>query len=563
MTISLCLIVANESALITRCLDSFAPIFDELCIVRACGNLKPDDTVERAASWCAAHGKSFRCDAYTNNALRADWPHVDDFAAARNLSFALASGDWITWADADDVISPEHASEIRALAEGGEWDCVVCGYDCRNGEIIERERLLRRSLNPRWVYPIHENLAFEKCRFTIRRDILWVHRPDLEHNDSLDRNLRIIDAHSQTNTRNLFFLHRDLYVGGEGDAAEKVGRAYLAMPDAQPNELYEVLMNLAQLAVTYPQKKELAARAYVLDPRRRESLCYLCSIATAEGNARDAVAFATAFDRLPVPEPRPWGVKQYLYNGRGEQIKARALRIAGNESEAVRIEQDVFASNGGMFSLIHATRGRPKQCLSTRAEWIRQAVHPENIEHVFGVDSDDGETLKAVRSYRHVIVPRNGCVAAFNAAAAASSGKVLVVMEDDLFPCPDWDVKLIAALNGRLDVPTVLRLGNKHRPGNPIGCGYVVTRARYEQNGWVFHPEFRGMYADNDFFLRAQLDGVIVDVEHIQFDHRHPFYTTGRLDADKTYAEENAPAEYKHGEEVFRRLNPGVVVNGK
>jgi hypothetical protein len=49
-TISLCCIAGNAEKYIDRFLDSFQPHFDEVCIVRACGNQKPDATLEVAES---------------------------------------------------------------------------------------------------------------------------------------------------------------------------------------------------------------------------------------------------------------------------------------------------------------------------------------------------------------------------------------------------------------------------------------------------------------------------------------------------------------------------------
>ena len=59
-TISLCLIAGNVAGYITRCLESFAPIADEFCIVRAIGNEPPDDTLAKAAAVAAANGIPLR-----------------------------------------------------------------------------------------------------------------------------------------------------------------------------------------------------------------------------------------------------------------------------------------------------------------------------------------------------------------------------------------------------------------------------------------------------------------------------------------------------------------------
>jgi len=74
--ISLCVIAGNVEKQIGRFLDAFAPVADEVIVVRAIGSQEPDRTLEIAQS------RGCRVSSYYNK--RHDWPHVEDFAAARN-----------------------------------------------------------------------------------------------------------------------------------------------------------------------------------------------------------------------------------------------------------------------------------------------------------------------------------------------------------------------------------------------------------------------------------------------------------------------------------------------
>jgi len=96
--ISLCVIAGNVEKQIGRFLDAFAPVADEVIVVRASGNLGDDDTLEIARMQGCIIGE------YLNF---HNWPHVDDFAAARNTACDMATGDWLMWADTDDVITPD------------------------------------------------------------------------------------------------------------------------------------------------------------------------------------------------------------------------------------------------------------------------------------------------------------------------------------------------------------------------------------------------------------------------------------------------------------------------
>lgn len=96
-SISLCMIVRDEEAVLGRCLESVAPAVDEIIVVDT-GSM--DGTKAVAA-------------AYTDRIFDFAW--VDDFAAARNASFAKATGDYILWLDADDVLLPEDLDALLCL----------------------------------------------------------------------------------------------------------------------------------------------------------------------------------------------------------------------------------------------------------------------------------------------------------------------------------------------------------------------------------------------------------------------------------------------------------------
>ena len=98
MQLSLCMIVKNEEDVLPRCLDSVKNAVDEIVIV----DTGSTDTTRAIA----AH--------YTDKIY--DEPWQDDFARARNASFARAGGDYLLWLDADDVIAILEATSRAAHA---------------------------------------------------------------------------------------------------------------------------------------------------------------------------------------------------------------------------------------------------------------------------------------------------------------------------------------------------------------------------------------------------------------------------------------------------------------
>ncbi len=80
----------------------------------------------------------------------------------------------------------------------------------------------------------------------------------------------------------------------------------------------------------------------------------------------------------------------------------------------------------------------------------------------------------------------------------------------------------------------------------------ALTRKRYERYGYVLHPEFESMYADNYYSQIAHRDGVVISGRHLGFQHHH--YTAGRTEMDAVYAGQNEPAKYFRGRNTLNRL---------
>ena len=97
ITISLCMIVKNEEPVLARCLDSVASMMDEIIIVDTGST---DRTKEIAAQ-------------YTSRIYDFTW--CDDFSAARNYAFSLATMDYIYCPDADEYLDLENQRRFLRL----------------------------------------------------------------------------------------------------------------------------------------------------------------------------------------------------------------------------------------------------------------------------------------------------------------------------------------------------------------------------------------------------------------------------------------------------------------
>jgi len=333
------MICGNEEDLIVRCLDSARPLIDELCLVRAVGTLKPDLSGLMARDWAVGNHIPFQFEAYLNE---IPLPHVDDFSAARNLSFSLATSDWILWLDCDDLLSPEACAAIRACAEENAHDCYQFMYTKPDGSTCPRERLIRRGAG-RWKNRVHETCLIASGDMCLVPEIVIQHaRDDVHRQSSHERNLTLLGLALDDAPRHYFYLHEELFWKWDQtrndpktlDHAVRTGEAALILiGDAKPDDIYEILLNLYDLQ---PSRIELLQRAETLQPQRREALAYRCQRELRDKRLLEAVAWFKKMDALPVPEPPPWTHRSIWY-GSGwarNYLRVKLLRAVGRDAEA-------------------------------------------------------------------------------------------------------------------------------------------------------------------------------------------------------------------------------------
>lgn len=205
-----------------------------------------------------------------------------------------------------------------------------------------------------------------------------------------------------------------------------------------------------------------------------------------------------------------------------------------------------------MISLLHTTR-RPEAAKRCQELWLSRADNTTNIEIVTAVDADDVASQQAFPNAIIVQKP-NGCCAGFNAAAAASVGDILVLLDDDWEPPHGWDEIIVSRLGGG----DVLFVGDKHRKDDLI-CHPIITRRFYEEMGYFLHPSFKSVYCDNFFTLQAKARG-FVDATDVEFLHANPSQGYGTEDAVARAS--NSPERYVHGEAAFKRLTEENMVIG-
>jgi glycosyltransferase involved in cell wall biosynthesis len=219
LTLSLCMIVKDEEAMLGRCLEAVRDAVDEIVVVDTGSS---DATVQIAESFGA-------------RVLHHAWD--GDFSAARNVSFDAATGDWVMYLDADEVLVAEDVKRLRALT-GRTWReafyLVETNHtgDLEDGTAITHDalRVFRNRPEYRFDGRIHEQIAYSLPTYLPERLERTTVR--VEHygylgavrgaKDKVNRNLELLER-QVAEGGDTPFLHFNL--GSEHLAATDAGRA--------------------------------------------------------------------------------------------------------------------------------------------------------------------------------------------------------------------------------------------------------------------------------------------------------------------------------------------------
>ena len=560
--LTLAVICGNVENIMERFLRSFAPLVDEVVLIRAIGNQKPDATLEIAVRVLREMNVEWS-HYYYENANGNDWPHVDDFAAARQLAFDDATNEWVMWADTDDILDPRYIPIIRRALDGLEDDFTGIQFPYEVPEdcvTVMRERIVRKDAW-KWQSPIHECLmpTIQDANIGTLNNVKIVHAPISHRAPNNERNMRILESipEDERTVSQRFHYMQTLELVGRHHEAMNEGAALVQDTEVPPVEKYQIYCFLAKGAQE-PMRSQLYLQAVAIDPSRREAYAELCKGAFARQKPQEMIAWARCLRSQPKPYEWPWNARRSLWGREGVEAHAMALRANLDFAGADTHELNFFKRSGAKISLLHATRGRVQQAAAARRKWLEKAANPDAIEHIFAIDEDDAESIQYLTLWRHRIVQGNGGpVRAWNYAAEASHGEVLIQLSDDWEPPMHWDAIILERI-GDTSKPAVLQVSDGHREDD-LMCMAILTRARYLNQGYLFHPDFFSMYSDNWFSECAHRDGVVIDARDVVFEHLHPAF--GKAEVDETYARSNMRSNYVQGAVHLQRLQSGAITS--
>lgn len=364
--LSLCMIVRDEEAFLSRCLESVKGVVDEIIVVDTGST---DGTIAVARRF---------------GAVIKEVPWSSDFSAARNASLELATGDWILMLDADEALVPESAASLPAHLA----DPSVEGYFIQMrhliGSIAQPEvevsplfRLWRNRPAYRFAGEIHEQIlpsilhANPKAK-TVYSSLQAVHYGYLREvkvaKGKQDRNRLLLEERLARNPQDAFTqfnLGIEYYDRRQFDKAAAAFEAALA--DARPQDPWRTKLVKAYAATLYERQAWERLFAFLDEEIRRypdyTDLYFLTATARAAvGQHREAAdAYARCLRLGPAPSPPYASVDPGAGSYKAALEMGRAYEALGMNAKAIAAYKQAAQSRPGWHSplkLLAALLGR-------------------------------------------------------------------------------------------------------------------------------------------------------------------------------------------------------------
>ena len=533
----------NEAEYLERCLNSFKPIAKEFVVCLAWGS-NPTAEEEKVA---LAHGA--RVVHYKNQ--RTDWPHIDDFATARNTALEACYEKWAMWVDADDEMQPGAEVVIdEAITKAEERDAqlIAFRYFVANAGLIPIREMVSLKGKCKWKNRVHEMLVAEDQSKIFGIDkVVRVHNPKGYKKTSADRNFAILKDTLEPTPNALYYTQQEHFLTQNWADCLKYGKLAIQFPELEDTLRYDVLCNMGRCAPTAEEKLKYLGEAIAIMPDRREAHYWMAVEYSARGQWVKAWGAARAAMSLPRPTAHYWNLVEAIYQWQCLDIYETASVCVGKKEEAEKIKK---SRPSPKISIIHATKGRPQIAWQRRHQWLMLAKNPLEIEWIFVVDHDDPQDYTPHQALR---ANPGGIVNAWNYGAKQANGEILIQMSDDWSPPRHWDA-LISNAIGATNEEKVLAISDGLRTDKLL-CMAILTQKRLDkQGGYMFHPNYQesdGIYSDNEFTERAYGDGVVIEAKHIQFKHENPLFTGGQ--PDDLIKHHNKPEFYEKGKAIYEK----------
>lgn len=321
----------DEAKLLERCLKYAAGQVDEICITQA--GAKKNKAVSEVIKSYKGKESFFK------------W--VNDFSQARNYNFSQATGDYIFWLDADDVLKGgANIRDLVASMENNKIECVAMNYlydfdENKNCTVKHIKTRIVKIGCVKWVGAVHEdfeNVIETNTFFT--KDVEILHIKDSKRTeDSSKRNLEIAESEMfkhPDDPRSLWLAANANWGVGNTEKAIEYFERFVQESQSE-DEKYVAYLNLSSL-----KGDEIdALKALSLIPTLPNAYHRLAEIKFNKGKYQNCINFTELGLQLPIPETEivVYNPRDYDYNPL--MLMMKAYWKMGKTKKAVEIIEEM------------------------------------------------------------------------------------------------------------------------------------------------------------------------------------------------------------------------------
>lgn len=476
-----------------------------------------------------------------------------DYAGARNYIADFASNDMIATPDCDEIFTRFDIDRINEEIEKGadqlEYNFVF-SHDAQGNEVIKfmHSKFYNRK-KMRWSGVIHEVLVSNE---NINRVFLDESIIKLEHFQNVETNrdhylkgLALSVVLEPDNDRHVHYFGRELLYTNRFKSAIKQLEAHIAM-DRWPTERSQSMVFLGDANLYIGNRAEAIswyAKAFDLEPNRREPLMKLAELYWKENKPDQVIAYACA--ALQVRGGNFYANFQPYYENLPHELLYWALWQKGEVFDS-KMHFDICLSYQPFnskylhdmrwyytlpkMSFVIPTLGRPeglKKCIDS----IRNLNYPQDrIEIVVVHDGDEDKGIRHEGVVEYFNKERCGVPKSLKLGVQSTTGDWIVYASNDIEFSVD---SIMAALKTAMDNKKwfmAFNTGPVSADEGNICEHFMIHRKLLPQIGdEIFDTDFHHVGVDNLLWAKMKKLGQAMRCERAEVRHNH-FSKGGEVD---------------------------------
>jgi hypothetical protein len=220
-----------------------------------------------------------------------------------------------------------------------------------------------------------------------------------------------------------------------------------------------------------------------------------------------------------------------------------------------------------MKLLIHyPTRSRAEQFISTLSKYVSLLSGKHEVQIVASADEDDASMRQAeVFSTKISLL-----LTEIGSIHYGNSKSKIEACNADMDVCPDWDIVLLASDDMIPQVQDyddiIIQAMQQHFPDTDGALWFndgtdatkkglntlsILGRKYYERFGYIYHPDYKSYFCDNEHTEVAQQLGKLQYIDQVIIKHEHPVWGGNFDKNDKLYKQNDK--HWKHDKALFEK----------